>query len=715
MSNKAAGSASKPAAVVAPKSTPPKQSASAASAQAAANKMHKRSRSGKTLIHPFHEPISASSRRCKRAARSNPADTLCPSAGCFTCRLRRKKCDEGKPYCKACRHLGLKCEYKRPLWWSNNEQRRAQKEMIKNIIKRTKLSEKSSKDANATGADSPPGLTHSLPTSATYSDAAGRTRAPSEDSSCSLDFNAPYTNEPQDLYHPQVYTPQFDAHSHSYPFPPTPYEVDIKTERQMYVNGEPTRRDSSISTFSTYHPPPPHSNLATVPEDEWGLHEDMYETHGDMFSHEEPIDFGYFDFQHPQAHSEQALVQVDECDRHLLEHFIDNVLRLIFPILEANQHGSPRSDVILPALESNKCYLHCCLSIAAIHLKSTLPSSSLPNEQLDADIVRHRYATISELCDALNRDTDHVQILEATLGMIFFHCSVGRADDTLPDIPWHQHFQAATSLVRKLQLPETLASVNTASAVPAHPPFNMTLTAWIDIFGATMMGRAPQFANTYREMHLSSSSSGLLELMGCEDRMMYLISEIACLEALKLTHSLDETTLCSHITLLAQQIDTTETPDSQLESAVSTNGAVRPRVLARTMTALFRKAARIWLLSLIPGMTRSSTALYNLVSQFTDLLAYIPTGQGGFDRSIVWPLLMAGAQSTSSSPLRAAIEERVESMGEHKDLGAFGRVRRLLGEVWAQNDGAEGGPDEAARSVHWRDVMRARGWDFLLL
>ena len=64
------------------------------------------------------------------------------SLGCFTCRLRRKKCDEGKPACKACKHLGLDCEYKRPMWWGNNEHRKNQKENIKTIIKRTKLSEK---------------------------------------------------------------------------------------------------------------------------------------------------------------------------------------------------------------------------------------------------------------------------------------------------------------------------------------------------------------------------------------------------------------------------------------------------------------------------------------------------------------------------------------------------------------------------------------------
>ena len=631
--------------------------------------------------------------------------------GCFTCRLRRKKCDEGKPQCKACKHLGLKCEYKRPQWWSNNEQRKNQKDGIKNIIKRTKLSEKH--QAGAIGADTPPGLTHSLPTSATYSDVTARTRAVSEDSQYSLeyDFNQYPGQEHYDIYQPQVFTPQFENHSHYQPFmpPPTPYEVDIKTERQMYVNDVPTRRDSSISTFSTYQPPSSHATLPSFPDENW-IHEDPHESQADIFSGgEEGLDFNFFDFSHGAPHnSQQAVIQVDDCDRPLLDHFIDNVLRLIFPILEVNQHGSARSEVILPALESNKCYLHCCLSISAMHLKST---QGIQGEQIDNDIMRHRYATVSELCEALGRDTDHLQILEATLGMIFFQCSVGGPNDCLPDIPWHQHFQAATSLVHKLDLPNAITHSNGAQV---HPPFNMTLASWIDILGSTMLGRAPQFANTYREKHLSSSSSGLCELMGCEDRIMYLISEIACLEALKLGNALDEIRLCEHIQLLAQQMDLTEPTSGAVEYPYSPSGAIRPKQLSKNMTAMYRVAARIWLCSLVPGASQDDQTMLDLVARLAGVMEYIPAGSEGFDRSLVWPLLIGGSQSTPSSPFRHVFAERIAHLGEQAKFGSFGRMERLLQEVWRQSD-EQCQAGSKRQNVHWRDVMQQKGWDFLLI
>ena len=559
------------------------------------------------------------------------------------------------------------------------------------------------------GADTPPGLSHSLPTSATYSDVTARTRAVSVDSQYSLeyDFNQPSIHEHYDPYQPQIVTPHFDSHPHYQSYPQTAYEVDIKTERQMFVNDVPTRRDSTISTFSTFQPPPINNSLPPFPEDSW-VSETTYENQGEPLNVEEGLDFNFFDFSHGLPHtSQQAVVQVDDCDRPLLDHFIDNVLRLIFPILEVNQHGSARSEVVLPALESNKCYLHCCLSIAAIHLKST---QTAPSEQLDSDIMRHRYATINQLCEALNRDTDHQQILEATLGMIFFQCSVGRPDDCLPDIPWHQHFQAASSLVRKLELPDALVHVQSAQM---HPPFNMTLASWIDILGATMLGRAPLFADTYRDKHFSASTSGLCELMGCEDRMMYLISEIACLEALKIGGVLDDISLCEHIKLLGEQIELTEPPPGAVGQPYSATGALRPKQLSRNMTAMYRVAARILLCSLVPQADRYSQSMLDLTARLAQLLEFIPSGPEGFDRSLVWPLLIGGSQSTPSSPFRHVFADRVARLGEQADFGSFGRMKRLLQEVWRQSDDQARAGDR--QNVHWRDVMRQQGWDFLLI
>jgi hypothetical protein len=594
------------------------------------------------------------------------------------------------------------------MWWSNNDQRRLQKDNIKMIIKRKKLTEKTTSATNQvmdTGAETPPGLSHSLPTSATFSDPLDRTRSASIDSQLSLfDMNAPPHIADYTAYNAQMHS-SHSQYASMYPeF--SPYEIDVKTERQMFVNDIPTRRESTISTFSTYHPPPPpEAMLPSFPVDnEWDV---TYDERRESLS-EENLNTNLFDFCHgPPTTVRQVAIELDEGDQRLLDHFVSDVLPTVFPILETNQHGSARTDYVLPALQSNKCYLHCCLSIAAQHCKATL---NIQGEQIDNDIMRHRYATISELCEALNRDTNHSEILEATLAMIFFQCSVGRLDDSLPDIPWHQHFQAAISLVQKLELNRMVSESHDLMS------FNMTLTAWIDILGSTIQGRAPTFAHTYREKHLSptNSSLGLRELMGCEDRVMYLISEIACLEALK-KDGMDDIQLCQHVHALGDQIGLTEIGDPGPKIPFNANGVLSPKQLSKNMTAAFRIAARIYLCSLVPGFSPSQASCVGLVSKLTQALEFIPSGQVGFDRSLVWVYLIGGSVSTMDSPFRTFLEERLLALGDLANFGSFGRVACLLKEVWSHVDGRLSPGGGEAHYVSWRDVMQMKGWDFLLI
>ncbi|KAJ5163241.1 uncharacterized protein N7500_005071 [Penicillium coprophilum] len=633
-------------------------------------------------------------------------------SGCFTCRLRRKKCDEGHPACKACANLCIKCEYKRPVWWTNAEQRRQQKERIKLKIKQTK----------------------SLERSGSLQEHMNRILSSPNSGD---EFSRPIYTERYDTNIAAHFTnPGFGPISYTQHYP---YEVDVKTERQTFVNDVPLRHDSSVSTFNAMGPPQLHTTLPTFQSDEW--FQDEYFDSSRQFSQSNTV-LGNPGVGQSQA-SLQANIPVNDYDRPLLDHFVDNVLRMIFPILEVHQRGSARARSVLQSLETNKSYFHCCLSVAAIHLKTT---SRLHGEQIDHDIMRHRYEAISELCKALNKDADHEHILDATLAMIFFHCSVGAPDDYLPDIPWNDHFQAASNLVSKLDLTNQLISCG-----PMHtmPPFSMSLTSWIDILGATMLGKTPQFAHSYRAKHLSGTSSGLRELMGCDDRIMYLISEVACLESLKMEGRIDSIAVCTHVSALGSQLEYTEDADTTLTSPYSPGtGAIRPDALTKTMTAIFRIAARIYLCSLIPGADRNQASTINLVNALTDAMSYVPLGPFGFDRSLVWPLLIAGAFSIPSSPFRQLLNDRVAALGDLADLGSIGRMYQLLNEYWRLTDdpvgpffpSGESEPESGFQSsemrqdagqsvplsprgtreikrqqVHWRDVMNRNGWRYLLI
>lgn len=530
-----------------------------------------------------------------------------------------------------------------------------------------------------------------------------------------------YMSRIRALSQPSPLAVEFNFNSPMYPDPPTAmlrtptsqFEVDVDTNHQTIVSGMHPQNNSSVAAFAST-----------------GQHHGYYSPVSTFHSPESAQrPFNSFDpgiaitptltggLDMPPPRHPRAAVSVEERDQTLVEHFVDNVVGLIFPIIEVHQQGPARARDILFSLETNKTYFHCCLSASAIHLKTNMGVNSV---EIDRDIIRHRYEAVSHLCKAFNRGTDHKLMLDATLGMIFFHCSVGAPDDYLPDIPWNDHLNAALKLVHRL------------SGTPA--PFTLSLIAWIDILGATMLGKMPAFAHAYRERHLQGISSGLRELMGCDDRVMYLISEIACLDGLKSEGRVDEIALGHYVTALCAQLDNTESAESELETPVSQSGSIRPQQLTKNITAVFRIAARIYLYSLLPWFDCYQPSTINMVKSVADILQYVPAGPYGFDRSLVWPLLITGACSVSTSPFRRILTERAATLGDMGDFGGFGKMFGLLQEVWRLADDpissplVESIPKRSSspslgtpgvsirkRRLHWREVMRRNGWRYLLI
>ncbi|POS88212.1 hypothetical protein EPUL_000801 [Erysiphe pulchra] len=634
--------------------------------------------------------------------------------GCYTCRLRRKKCDEGTPSCSACKHLGLKCDYKRPLWWSNNEQRRLQKEKVKLIIKRRKLAEKSSSNVNqimVSRGETPLEFSRSISTSLDLPNTHDRSRSTSIDSQLSaLDFNTqvPRTN---------CYISEADiisSHAHCAAVSPEYFPVydEVHVDNDFCVPQLSNYSESTVSDFNNFQPDTVSESMLPLLDHKISWNYNFLEENQEMWLENSPGE-GLHDFSHSASFScsRDSLREFDLSagDRRLLGFFISDVLPIAFPILEMNIRGSSCTDHVISALQKNKCYLHCCLSIAAQHFKA---SNQIQDVQIDEDVIRHRNITISELCGALERDSNHDTTLEALLGMIILQGCVGRLEDTLPDIPWYQHFQAATSLVQKLDLHQLNAG-KTHDYINASS--NMTMTAWIDILGATMLGRAPIFAHTYRERHLSetNSSMGLQNLMGCDDHVLYLISEIACLEALK-NGGMGEFELCHHVEQLGYQISLTEDGDAGSSVCFNTFGELLPEKMSRNVTDAFRIAARIYLCSLVPGFKIIDDKIMALINKLTYLLAFIPSGPTGFDRSLVWVYLIVGSATTVESPFRAVLSERLLALGDQATFGCLGRVSCILKEVWSQIDDCvyENGP---IGYISWRDVMHSLGWDYLLI
>jgi len=477
----------------------------------------------------------------------------------------------------------------------------------------------------------------------------------------------------------------------------TPFEVDVKTETQLFIDDVERRRDSTIMT-SCFQPTmsPDQSGTET-----W-VQKDFFERRQDSFV-DELIDPHAFDVSNQIFSPTDMIIEVEDADQYLFSHFCQNILPIIFPIRETNQSTPSNYQMFLTALQSNKAFLHCCLAVAAISLKSTIPKES--QDLLDADFERHTITTINEMCTKLQDGKDQTQLLEAALAMIYLRNLVGGAQDTsVSELPWSSHFNMATEVINKMSL------INQALQVGSpEPTINLSIASWIDILGATMHGKTPKFSHLYREKNVRGEAIGLSELMGCDDKIMFLISEIACLEELK-AEGMEEIALCMHIGTLGNHINNTEHVPASVEvaSVFPPTGGVDAKQLGRNLTAIFRTAARIYLCSLLPDFDRHQPNIQSLVASLTDMLEFIPAGEFGFDRALVWPLLIGGSVALPGSSFRTKLAERAQMMNGSDAFGSYARMREVLTEVWRCND-------DGSKRLHWRDAMKQRGWDYLII
>ncbi|EON95746.1 putative c6 transcription factor protein [Phaeoacremonium minimum UCRPA7] len=74
-----------------------------------------------------------------------------PVNGCWTCRLRRKKCDEARPVCGECRTLEVTCHFRdsKPEWMDGGDRQNAMAERLKAEVKRSATRRRSKRHIEA--------------------------------------------------------------------------------------------------------------------------------------------------------------------------------------------------------------------------------------------------------------------------------------------------------------------------------------------------------------------------------------------------------------------------------------------------------------------------------------------------------------------------------------------------------------------------------------
>ncbi|KAM3077269.1 hypothetical protein ACMFMG_003267 [Clarireedia jacksonii] len=562
--------------------------------------------------------------------------------GCWTCRLRRKKCGEEQPGCRRCADVNVKCHYgPRPRWIDDAKVGKEELERIKVIVAASASKKRAAHRASKRPRSASPSSTPSSAPLAKIS-----------------------KNENSETVK--------DALSST-----TPMEV---------VDDEETK-----------------STLLLLPK--W----------------------------------------IEDQEASLMMHYLDHVFFIQFrfhtPSLSSGRGW------LLSLLTRNKPLYHAALSLSAFHRQSLLHEQESGQADIDYlhELQRHHNLTLKELQHFIHthnkNDSEqgqfdgNIQILACMVQLIsfeLFHGGVGN---------WQVHLRAASELVlvlhevsngsipgpetildssRFLHYSQTKSPESTNGCVSrdsAALDFFTGAIIWMDVLACVSTGSHPYLSEFHNRL-LSAKKRGsskadhkiqLHYIMGCDNWVMIMISEIAWMSTWRKKHSKDRTTdFQEQLRATENNIRTRLESNNaemleELTSLRSNHRGAPPHYLDSysrhtilVVTHIFACAALIYL-----KMAISS----NLAPEDIDLLLHntinamrmIPDPQ--MFRGLVWPISVAGCLASSPQDQEYFRNIARGAVRDSKSFGNSGSALEILNKSW-QLQRTEGRLIDCTATIH---------------
>ncbi|KAK8100174.1 C6 transcription factor [Apiospora kogelbergensis] len=608
------------------------------------------------------------------------------SRGCWTCRLRRKKCDEGKPICSECGSLEITCHFgdDKPDWLDGGEREKQKAQELKQMVKDQATKRRDRKWAqleDTTTTTTAPAVT-----------TAGRPSPPQEPSS--LDVDRALTHGMANL-------------------------MDLDDSHEGY---HPSADRSSSSGRSSMTPATSVSDMGSHPDQQlWKEYRQV------AHSHSRPNDNGDSDDD-------------DEAERELNQAmlYIDNVFPFLSPFYRPQLSEGGRG-WLLVLLMKNKALFHTALSLAS-YFTAVVMAGWAPGEHEDCKMHNWRELQKQQALgiQALQQDLERVnarglersslktsvRCLEGIVQALYFEVAVANTQN------WQVHLSGASVLFE--QIIRMHASDNDAekpwfSVLASMSPLNMTvdlghgrhpwapsqaafrfMTAgllWNDIIASTALGRAPSLQQFHAEL-LEGPEPALRteEFVGCPNWVVLLISEISTLDAWK------KEMKASGLLSVAELVRRASCIERRLRSGIAQldpalvdyrphlgNRAADDRSFAALgvealqdfyklhTTPSHSLSTRIWahsaLLYLSVVVSGLQPCLPEIRAGVTDIIAMFQVLPSPLClRTLVWPYAVAGCLAMPDQ--EASFRDLIEAMGVLQIFGAVKEALEIMSLVW---------------------------------
>lgn len=340
---------------------------------------------------------------------------------------------------------------------------------------------------------------------------------------------------------------------------------------------------------------------------------------------------------------------------YLFHYFTKNVLWFIFLIVKVSLNHIIRS--IIDSLESNSCFLNFCFSITAIYLKYMKRYKKLTK----ANIIQQWDAAIWEYFKTIKSNYCNYQlVLEVALSIIF----IPYLNDFLNNIPWHYYLKARALLVKKLRL------------LLQH--LFISLTIWINIFGAIIVACFSIFAYVYYEIRQIRIALRLFQLIECKNKIIYIIFKIICLEKLKASSTINHVQPYNCVIALSIILNKSELAFKS-NYLYSLDRALVLNLFFENISVIFHIATKINLYNVIDS--KNVIAISGVINNFIIAIHYIFLG---FEYTFVWLLPIVDSMSMLQSTYYNFFISQIADASK-ASFGRFDYMMSLVWKVWYQS------------------------------
>ncbi|OBT93244.1 hypothetical protein VE01_08809 [Pseudogymnoascus verrucosus] len=567
------------------------------------------------------------------------------SSGCWTCRLRKLKCDEDPNHCRRCLRCGISCHGygPKPAWKDGGLREAEQLAVIKARVadnrRRRARAANTERNESLMEAQIPP--------------------PPSQRLDCAEESLV--NNEVSESWN----------HNHG-GGPATDEAMLLPLINEMLAGDVDVNLWPSLLSPAEVRNQPTATNMERALTQRW------------------------------------TLLNLTGRENELLRHYLNHVFALQYFHQKYISTTLPSPSWLLSLLETIPPLRHAALSLSALHLHCLQQQKGGSNNFHDG---YNRTDTLVELREyhaaaliglrsfisdygSSSLTAGYIPILACCSQLISFDLCRGGIDE------WYTHVDAVARfiLMRAAEFP-LLSADEMDSENNEASRFLIGALMWSDILAGVSTGRRPLlYIYLQRLLDSSEQPSGPLikmeDIMGCENHIMLLISEISALQEWKMNCLKDRSFSTWRLVTRSKVIlDDLEIAILRLDRELDAYGLYcsndrtiyQTKIITGTITNIFACAAVVYLHVVVCGVQPSLLEIRTSVERTITAMQRIQrTDRGKLARGILWPVCVAGC--LAEGPKQSFFREFVRAAVD--DAIGFGNAQTaldILEHFWAKS------------------------------